>query len=259
MAEKTAQDGDNKKNNSCIPPEISSGATPQEKNISCAGGKKHKEKSEPLKAIKITDWIMAIATVGIFVFNCLLWSVADKQTNISNRQTDISDTLRMLTDSSVHLNRQYVNAYVEATHVENRAYLTVVGFDILDFEYGKQPYCNWAIENTGKTPAHHVKIGRQFLHGTGLYEHEFEWMKKVIPDSGFTIGAEAQFPEYDSSGYILYTPLLNTFKSKERHLYFIGTVVYEDIFNQRHFTHFGATYDVDLHKTIFTKEWNDAD
>ncbi len=108
---------------------------------------------------KKTDKIMTIATIFIAAFTLILLTI---------------------------IYFQY-SAFVDAAHVENRAYL-VLACEIDTPIIGKPPHARWEVKNIGKTPAYKVRHPNVF--GLAGLNKDF-WIPAIdrqTPDIGNIIG-----------------------------------------------------------------------
>jgi len=152
---------------------------------------------------------------------------------------------------------------IEATHVENRAYIAVgkiIPDTLID---GKPIKATVSITNTGKTPAYEIDHEYAAVVVGEITKTEIDDTQKRYSthSTATVIGAGLNYSLIIdlSKEEPLRRGLAAQIYNGTKRLYFIGKITYTDKFGDKHFTHYNAAMNPKDHAFDFSDYYNDGD
>jgi hypothetical protein len=185
------------------------------------------------------------------------WNECDKTDRVMAITTIViaGCTVLLLVISAVQIWK-----YIDAVHVENRAYVNLETIDdirIMPLDSIKFAY---RFVNVGKTPARFVFPVHVIIQGEMGDSFAIK-LKNIIDNvdkQGFVEGSNIPLSKTIYSNWIMSEDDYASFWKKEKPVYVLGLIKYYDIFNERHYTWFCYNLLPDGTYTAYP-QYNDAD
>lgn len=124
--------------------------------------------------------------------------------------------------------------------MEFRAYLSIAEFEITSFSEGKQLEYMIYIKNTGKTPAQNIRVvGGCKNYRPDVYINDFDSLNNTNPViTSVATGGDIEFHVVVSPDIDLTEKYINEITNGIYPLYILGTINYEDVFGDKHYTRY---------------------
>jgi hypothetical protein len=217
--------------------------------------------SLPNKTISVATVVIAGASLLQFGTAVLQW----REMSDAGKQTDkiISSDERLATamENSVAQAKTGLDASIEASRIDQRAWVGPTGEVILDIKPWKQPQITTVVSNTGKTPALHVRaliVGKIGLKGTAMM---FDYAK--LPSgqnrSDTTLQPGTHITLYPENTPVFSPTQIETIKRGDIVVYVHGKITYQDVFGKEHHTTFCSIVDRNLTDAEDCPQYNHAD
>jgi hypothetical protein len=142
---------------------------------------------------------------------------------------------------------------------EMRAYISVSKADFFKFRVGDQIKMNINITNTGRTPAHHISWTGIVVVNNIQEDSIANIISRTPHEENFSLGGTVPFIQKQiMKGYVLQqSDSLGIIKGTIP-FYVIGEFVYEDIFGEKHFTHYCQLFDAVNNSFYMYGHYNDT-
>lgn len=224
---------------------------------------------------RLTDWIMAIATVAIFFMGFLQWWAITGQwgeMQSASKQTDrmINEANRIANsmEKTLEQSKKALDASIEMWRQDQRAWVGIVKATAPAFKEdsrrvhikeGEKIAFGVVITNSGKTPARKFRAiaGHRVLPSKAPFVPDYP--KTMEFQSSAIIQPGMRRIVYFTRQETLTKEIIDAIKSKQAILYAYGTMHYEDIFGIPHKTTFCISLEKDLTAFIDCDTHNEAD
>jgi hypothetical protein len=130
----------------------------------------------------------------------------------------------------VGLTCRQMSIYIDATHIENRAYLVASG-QIDPPRAGQRLHVRWEIKNVGKTPAYKVKEPVCFGFESAMVDYWIPAINRQVPDTGIVVGSDVVISEDKSLDSTISPVDFSNYQTRKDRVCLFVNVVYEDVFH----------------------------
>jgi hypothetical protein len=212
------------------------------------------------------EWFLVYVTFGLVVITGMLafytWGLFREATGQSHSvDSSLALTKRSVgvAESSLAVSKKNVDLYWTAVKIETRAYVSIAPPEIhFDKIVGHKFEVIWDEQNTGKTPAykvfgdHHIGVLAESDYKNSINNEKMIWR-----GYGFVYGQGIPLPQKIQIANINQMQT-DSLSAGVWHIFFWGTITYEDKFGERHFTQWGMNYGWDVGSMRVTREHNNA-
>jgi hypothetical protein len=192
----------------------------------------------------IANYLMVAVTIGMLVTSAAQCSFNAAQVKEMRRGSELSA-------AALSQSEKALNASIEASRLDQRAWVGVMAISLSAFEAGKPLAHSVRISNSGKTFAKEMSavifsmVVNQPPATADHIQAEADKLKlrppsDTLPVSVLPPGGEVTFTQ--SSPDIVTKEIFDRIHSGESKLYLMGEIFYEDVFGEKHFTRVFSSY-----------------